>query len=184
MRRSLAAACGEARQVASAPLGSGRSRFAAPRRRIRLEASAQAKAVIRPPYPVQNPSPTSLWKLWKTPVVEPQNARWAFERAVRRLYDARPSVGSLERGTCGKKCGKSANFFSPSHAPLSTSRQREGRPGGPPFESARHARLCGQDVRFAPTASCAIGALIPPPSGGFCRQRETGPPPGPVSSLP
>jgi len=62
--------------------------------------------------------------------------------------------------------------------------KEKGGLAGPPFESARHARLCGQDVRFAPTASCAIGALVPPPSGGFCRQRETGPPPGPVSSLP
>jgi hypothetical protein len=65
MRRSLAAACGEARPVASARLGSGRNRTAAPRRQIRLEPPSQAKAAIQPHDSVQNSFPTSLWKLWK-----------------------------------------------------------------------------------------------------------------------
>jgi len=72
MRRSLAVARGEARPVASARLGSGRSRFAALRRRIRLEARVRAKAAIRPHDSVRKSFPTSLWKLWKTPIVEPQ----------------------------------------------------------------------------------------------------------------
>jgi hypothetical protein len=65
MRLSLASAHGGARPVASARLGNGRSRFAGPRRRIRLEGPAQAKAAIRPHHSVQHSSPTSLWKLWK-----------------------------------------------------------------------------------------------------------------------
>jgi hypothetical protein len=40
-------------------------------------------------------------------------ARWAFERAVRRPYDARPGLKSLERVRCGKNLGKSANFCQP-----------------------------------------------------------------------
>lgn len=64
-RLSLASAHGEARPVASARVGSGRSRFVGPRRRIRLEGPAQAKAAIRRHYSVQHSSPTSLWKLWK-----------------------------------------------------------------------------------------------------------------------
>ena len=88
MRCSRAAPCGEARLVASARLGSARSRTAAPRRRIRLEARAEAKAPIHPHCSVQNSSPTSLWKLWKTCGIA---GAWASRR-VRRLYDAWPGA--------------------------------------------------------------------------------------------
>jgi hypothetical protein len=99
-RLSLTAARGEAPPLVSARPGSGRSRFADPRRRTRLEGPAQAKAAIRPHDSVQNSSPTSLWKLWKSPVVEPQAHAGVSSGAVRRLYDARPGMWSLERGRC------------------------------------------------------------------------------------
>jgi hypothetical protein len=65
-RRSLARGHGGTRSVAAARLGSGRSRPVGPRTRIRLEAQAQATAVIPPHGSVQSSLPTSLWKLWKT----------------------------------------------------------------------------------------------------------------------
>ena len=65
MPLSLASAHGGARPVASARVGNERSRFAGPRRRIRPEGPAQAKAAIRPHDSVRHSSPTSLWKLWK-----------------------------------------------------------------------------------------------------------------------
>ena len=109
----LAWAHGGARPVVSARPGSGRSRFAGHRRRIRLEARAQAWTPIRRHDSVRDSSPTSLWKLWKTPVVEPQAHAGLFKRAVRRLYDARPSLRSPERGRAGRNLGKSANFSQP-----------------------------------------------------------------------
>jgi hypothetical protein len=65
--------------------------------------------------------PHLVWKLWKNSGCGTAGARWAFERAVRRLYDARPDVESLERGTCGKNLGKSANFCSPFRTSVSVS---------------------------------------------------------------
>jgi hypothetical protein len=117
-RLSLTAARGEARPLVSARPGSGRSRFAGPRRRTRLEGPAQAKAAIRPHDSVQNSSPTSVWKLWKSPVVEPQAHAGLSSGAVRRLYDARPGVWSLERVRCGKNLGKSANFYGDEQVPV------------------------------------------------------------------
>ena len=76
--RYLASAQGEARPVASARPGSGRSRFASHRRRIRLEARGQARAALRPHDSVQHSSPPRVEAVEKlrcgTAV-----ARWAFE---------------------------------------------------------------------------------------------------------
>jgi len=60
-------------------------------------------------------------KLWKNSVVEPQSPAGLSRRAVRRLYDARPSMKSPERGTSGKNLGKSANFSAPSQTSVSVS---------------------------------------------------------------
>ena len=110
MPRYPASAHAGARPVASARPGSGRSRFAGHQRRIRLEARAHPWAAIPPHDSVQDPSPTRLWKLWKNSGCGTADTRWAFERAVRRLYDSSPGLRSPERGRRGRNLGKSANF--------------------------------------------------------------------------
>jgi hypothetical protein len=71
------------------------------------------KAAIRPHDSVQHSSPTSLWKSCGQPRLWNRRRPLGFERAVRRPYDARPGLKPLERGTCGKNLGKSANFCQP-----------------------------------------------------------------------
>jgi hypothetical protein len=89
-QRSLAAAHGGPRPVAAARLGSGRNRRADPRKRIRLEAQAQALG------PEQ--LPTSVWKLWISSIVEPQARTWALKRRVLRLYDTFGAVWDHSNG--------------------------------------------------------------------------------------
>jgi hypothetical protein len=100
MRRSLATAHGGARSAPAARLGSGRSPRADPRRQTRLEAQALGMAAIQarlgPKF-----TPHLAVETVETSVVEPQ-APGLLSGASGRLYDARPGVGSLERGTRGK----------------------------------------------------------------------------------
>jgi len=110
--RSPAPADGGARPIASARPGSGRSRFAGRRRRTRLEARGQVKAAIRPHGSVQDSSPPRCGKAVENLGCRSAGARWASSGRSGRLYDAWPRVQSLERGTCGKNLGKSANFCS------------------------------------------------------------------------
>jgi hypothetical protein len=111
MPRYLAPADGGARPIASARPGSGRSRFAGHRRRTRLEAR-EVKAAIRPRDSVQRSSPPRCGKAVENLGCRSAGARWASSGRSGRLYDAWPGVQSLERGTCGKNLGKSANFCS------------------------------------------------------------------------
>jgi hypothetical protein len=157
MRRSLAAARGEARPVASARLGSGRSRFAALQRRIRLEARARAKAAIRPHDSVRKSFPTSLWKLWKTPIVEPQ-AHAGF-RAARsgdittlcRTW-GHPNGGRPEKSSERARTSRapSKRLSPPRRSYRRRSRllrQRERRPGGAAL------RVCASRTSLRPRRS-------------------------------
>ena len=121
MPRYLASADGGARPVASARPGSGRSRLAGRRRRIRLEARGQVKAAIRPHDSVQRSSPPRCGKAVENLGCRSAGARWASSGRSGRLYDAWPGVQSLERGTCEKNLGKSANFCTPSQTSISVS---------------------------------------------------------------
>jgi hypothetical protein len=99
MRRSLATAHGGARSAPAARLGSGRSPPAGHRRQTRLEAQAQGTAAIQAWLGAEF-TPHLVVETVETSVVEPQ-APGLCRGACRRLYDAWPGVGSLERGTCG-----------------------------------------------------------------------------------
>ena len=81
--------------------GSGRSRFAARRRR----SPGGSGPIIH--------SPPRCGKAVDNSGCGTAVARWAFERAVRRPYDARPGLKSLERGTRGKKPRKERELLQP-----------------------------------------------------------------------
>jgi hypothetical protein len=139
MRSSLAAASGEARPVASARPGSGRSRFAALRRRIRLEAPAQAKAAIRPHDSVRTSSPTSLWKLWKLRLWN-RRRTLAFKRRGRTTLRRSARCGVTRKGEVRKKARKERELLqrlqgcpSPSDGYLQST--RNGAAAWPRFES-------------------------------------------------
>jgi hypothetical protein len=77
MPRYLGSAHGGARPIASAHARSGRNRFAARRRRTRLEARGQVKAAIRPHDWVQHSSPPRCGKAVENLGCRSADARWA-----------------------------------------------------------------------------------------------------------
>ncbi len=112
----------EAQFVSERRGGSGRSRPASRRTRIRPE--ARAPATMQRRTQVQTSSPTLLWKLWKTSAWSRSRAVVAPSRgALWRLYDDLRHSGIARTGDGRSMCGKSGDFRD-AWTPVSTIEER------------------------------------------------------------
>ena len=123
--RYLASAQGEAQPVASARPGSGRSRFASHRRRIRLEARGQVKAAIRPHDSVQHSSPPRCGKAVENLGCRSAVARWASSGRSGDFTTLGPEC-SHSNGGRAKKTSERARTSAPHPKRLSPSRRSYG----------------------------------------------------------
>jgi hypothetical protein len=144
-------------RVAAGRRGSGRSRPAGSRRRIRPEARAREAAVL-PRAQVQNSLPTLLWKLWKLALRSRRRARSdSCSARSGRLYDVLSHSWITPMGEVRPISGKCGNFH------CRFPRSRTGRDG--PLEGRPVPIGMGDASRLTGQRGSTLPVRCPPADG-------------------